>query len=580
MAPDHRAADSSLAAEHAALRAQYDALQEKLARETRAHDHERKSHAATAAQLRLSRAAHPAPEEHSAGSARKAASGIPVGQRIAQWRHAILSRHPALHARLRRFSLRHPRIRRLPSIAVRLAWSTLSLRLPRRIAAPLKRTPAPLRFHLRPLLPNQTTPGRQPGTRRLVCITHLLPHPPRAGNEYRVSRLLPWLSRQGWEVLLVVCPPPGVELTEAHVRKAAAVFPNLIVCDRDGTVLHHISCDAAMLEKLAGRRPRNFAAVPGEAGDQISGRTRDLLRGFCPDILIELLLHVEMHFAPQVLLAEYVFMTRPLPLLGPNVRKVIDTIDVFSNKRRKVEPFGIADPFTLDDREEACLLARADLLIAIQPEEAADLRRLAPSLPVISVGVDFDIPDPLPPPAAAPVVLMVGSDNAINAKGLADFLRFAWPLVRRALPDAQLHVVGAVGERADLAPPGKLAAPGIRHLGRIEDIGAVYAQARVVVNPAVAGTGLKVKTVEALCHFRPVVAWPAGVEGVDPKARALCHVASDWFDFAQRVIALARSPDAAPDIAQQRLELRSQFAPDRVYAALVEALQAPWGPRT
>jgi hypothetical protein len=491
-----------------------------------------------------------------------------------------LSHHPALHARLRRFSLRHPRLRRLPAIAVRLAWLTLSLQLPRRIAARLKRTPAALRFQLRPVLPSRTTPGRQPGSRRLVCVTHLLPYPPRAGNEYRIARLLPWLSQQGWEVLLMVCPPPGAELNQEHVRQAAAIFPNLIVCGRDGTLLHHISCDAAMLEKLAGRRPRDFPAAPGEAGDQISGRTRDLLQGFCPDILIELLLHIEMHFAPQLLLAEYVFMTRPLPLLGPNVRKVIDTIDVFSNKRRKVESFGIADPFSLSDREEACLLERADLLIAIQPEEAADLRRLAPSRPVISVGVDFDVPDPVPPPAAAPVILLVGSDNEINAKGLADFLRFAWPLVRRAVPDAQLHVVGAVGERADLPPPGKLGSPGIRNLGRIEDIGTAYAQARVVVNPAVAGTGLKVKTVEALCHFRPVVAWPAGIEGVDPQARALCHVAGDWFDFAQRVIALARSPDEARDIAQRQQELRNHFAPDRVYAALAEALQAPWSPRT
>jgi Glycosyl transferases group 1 len=565
MAPDHRAADSSLAAEHAALRAQYDELQEKLERETRAHDRERKSHAATAAQLALLRAAHPAPE------ARKPANGMAL--RIARWQHGLQSRQPALHARLQRVSLRHPRIRRLLRTTARLAWWTVTLQLPGRIATRWKHAQAP-RFKLRPLLPSETTPGRQPGTRRLVCITHLLPYPPRAGNEYRISRLLPWLSQQGWEVLLVVCPPPGAELTEEPVRQAAAVFPNLIVCGRDGAVLHHVSCDAAMLAKLAGRRPRNFPVAPGAAADQISERTRDLLRGFCPDILIELLLHIEAHFAPQVLLAEYVFMTRPFPLFGPNVRKVIDTIDVFSNKRRKVKPFGIADPFNLDEREEACLLERADLLIAIQPQEAADLRRLAPELPVISAGVDFDIPDPVTPPALAPVILLIGSDNEINAKGLADFLRFAWPLVRRAVPDAQLHVVGAVGARAELATPG------IRNLGRIEDLGAAYAHARVVVNPAVAGTGLKVKTVEALCHFRPVVAWPAGVEGVAPQARALCHVAGDWFDFAQLVIALVRSPDEDRDMAQQQQELRSHFSPDCVYAALAEALHAPWSPRT
>jgi hypothetical protein len=564
MAPDRRAADSTPAAEHAALRAQYDALQDRLARETCAHDSERKSHAATAAQLALLRAAHPAPP----GTAIRNSAGW----RIDRWLRQILSRHQSLLARLHRFTLRHPRLRRLSGLAARLAWWTVTLQLPHRIARrwQQRRAAAAPRFALRAVFAATSDPSPQPG-RRLVCLTHVLPHPPRAGNEYRIARMLPWLSRHGWEVLLVVCPPPHLQLTEEHVRQAVAAFPNLIVCRRDGTLLHHLSDDGAMLKKLAGRRPRDFAAALGErlAGNEASGRTPDL-RGFCPDLMVELVLHIEKHLDPEVLLAEYVFMTRPFPLLGPRLRKVIDTIDVFSNKPRKVEQFGIADPFSMTGNEEAFLLNRADLLIAIQPEEAADLRRLAPALPVVSVGVDFDTAGPLPAPATAPVILMIGSDNQINHKGLADFVRFAWPLVRRAVPDAQLRVVGAVGDDAEISSPG------ISILGRIDDIGAAYAQARVVINPAVAGTGLKIKTVEALCHFRPIVVWPSGIEGIDPQARHMCHVANDWFEFAQHVIGLAQNHDGAYDFAPQRQEMTRHFAPDCVYAPLAAALQTPW----
>jgi glycosyltransferase involved in cell wall biosynthesis len=410
----------------------------------------------------------------------------------------------------------------------------------------------------------------------MVCVSHVLPHPPRAGNEYRIARMLTWLSQQGWEVLLVVCPPADVELAEHHVDQTAAAVSNLIICRHDGTLLHHLPCDGAMLDELDGRRPRDFAAMLGEgaARDGISRSTRDILRAFCPDVLVELLLHLEQHFDPQVLLAEYVFMTRPFPLLRPELRKVIDTIDVFSNKRRKVEHYGIADPLTLAAGEEAALLDRADLLIAIQPDEAADLRQLAPALPVISVGVDFDVPDHVPPPTTAPVILLVASDNKMNVKGLADFLRFAWPLVRRDIPDAELRVVGAVGDSAEVASPG------IRILGRVDDVGAAYAEARVVINPAVAGTGVKIKTVEALCHFRPIVLWPSGVEGIAPRARAMCHVANDWFDFAHRVIRLALSEESSrdflgQDFAQRRQELVGQFATDCVYAPLAEALNTP-----
>ena len=42
--------------------------------------------------------------------------------------------------------------------------------------------------------------------RRLICVSHVLPYPPRAGNEYRIHRMLTWLAEQNWDILLVVCP--------------------------------------------------------------------------------------------------------------------------------------------------------------------------------------------------------------------------------------------------------------------------------------------------------------------------------------------------------------------------------------
>jgi len=89
----------------------------------------------------------------------------------------------------------------------------------------------------------------------------------------------------------------------------------------------------------------------------------------------------------------------------------------------------------------------------------------------------------------------------------------------------------------------------------------------------VAGTGLKIKTVEALCHLRPIVVWPSGVEGIVPEARTMCHVANDWFDFAHRVIRLALSEDDGRDLEQRRQDIVRHYAPDCVYAPLADALR-------
>jgi hypothetical protein len=66
--------------------------------------------------------------------------------------------------------------------------------------------------------------------------------------------------------------------------------------------------------------------------------------------------------------------------------------------------------------------------------------------------------------------------------------------------------------------------------------------------------------------------WPSGVEGISAPARAMCHVATDWFDFAQRLVGLLRRDDDAVTLARRRQELTDHFAPDVVYAPLVPAL--------
>jgi hypothetical protein len=208
--------------------------------------------------------------------------------------------------------------------------------------------------------------------------------------------------------------------------------------------------------------------------------------------------------------------------------KVIDTIDVFSTKREKVLQYGI-DDLDVAPEEEVRRLQDADLVLAIQDDERRELQRLLPGKPVITVGVDLDVVADREVPSGRSV-LYVASDNPLNKKGLKDFLRFAWPRVRREVPEAELILAGSVSHAA----PEDI--PGVVRLGHVADLDALYARARLVVNPAVAGTGIKIKTLEALSHLRPIVTWPNGAEGLQPELAALCLIVSDWYEFAQKVI--------------------------------------------
>ena len=101
------------------------------------------------------------------------------------------------------------------------------------------------------------------------------------------------------------------------------------------------------------------------------------------------MLHLQQSLGPHVLQVEYIWMTRVLPPAS-DVLKVIDTHDVFSTIEQKVRMFGLGD-LSIDPRDEAERLRRADLIVAIQEEERQELQRLAPAIPVITAGVDFDV---------------------------------------------------------------------------------------------------------------------------------------------------------------------------------------------
>jgi hypothetical protein len=290
--------------------------------------------------------------------------------------------------------------------------------------------------------------------------------------------------------------------------------------------------------------------------------------------VIATVLHLQRSLGPHILQVEYIWMTRMLPLVRGQVLKVVDTHDVFSSIAQKVRLFGIRDVI-VEPHEEAARLCRADLAIAIQDDERAELRRLAPTLPIVTAGVDFDVTHERSETRTqiAGRVLYVASDNARNRKGLEDFVRLAWPRIHQRVPDAELFVAGSVSR----AMTGR-DVPGVRVLGLVDDLTARYQEASLVINPVVAGTGLKIKMLEALCHLRPIVTWPAGVDGLDPSLTALCHVASDWYAFAEQVIRALTTRAHAGFTAEERAVVARLVSPEHVYASLDAAFRASLEP--
>jgi len=370
---------------------------------------------------------------------------------------------------------------------------------------------------LRPIRTRIDVVGRAEAAGTVMCVGHVSPWPVGAGNEYALSRLLPHFQRRGYRILLVLAPLPGQPLAPGAFEHLATEFGNVVVCDRSGRVEFRLRDFPDVLSRL-GDDPAALL-VPAEPGPDLD---------YCPDVVAAVVRKLADSIGNVAILAQYIFMTRFFPLMGPNVLRIVHTHDVLSQKESNVLAYGLSD-MQISAADEARLLNRGDVVMAVHEGDAAALRRLAPRREIVVVGVDADVRSNREWPSR-PVAFLPGSGNQMNLAGLRDFLRFAWPRVRAAVPGAELRVAGAVGQAV---PPGT---PGVTVLGRVADLGPEYATARVVINPAVAGTGLKIKSIEALASLTPVVGWPHNRDGLSEALTPWVHEATDWHDFANKTI--------------------------------------------
>jgi glycosyltransferase involved in cell wall biosynthesis len=263
----------------------------------------------------------------------------------------------------------------------------------------------------------------------------------------------------------------------------------------------------------------------------------------------------------DAVLVEYVFLSRALEFFGEGVTKILDTHDVFGGRAAGLAALGLENRFfATTPEEEGRGLDRAGLVLAIQEEEAAVLRSRTRA-PVITLGhLPADPRPPLPPRAPDGWVSIgyIGSANPLNTRALGRFLAALDPAALAGM-GGEMVVAGGAGR--DLREGA-----GLRLLGPVPDADALYAGVDLVVNPHEGGTGLKVKTVEALARGRPVIGTAEAFAGLP--ATAHFHAARD----AAEVAALARRYVADAEFRGEVAAASRRLF--QSYAAEVEAARA------
>lgn len=309
---------------------------------------------------------------------------------------------------------------------------------------------------------------------RCLIVTFNRLVPADQGNARRIMQMVRLYKNQGFEVDLLYHNEEGF----------------------DPALSHALAGEFARVTVVRSRAPKHI--LPGhvcrivdwyDKGLEAAARDMHRLRGY------------------NVVHVNYVWYSPLLEQFGSDVVKVLDTHDVFGERRAKYTAAGMKPQwFSTTYADEDVALRRADAALAIQKEEAAELaargHRNILYLPYVEPALR-----PFQPRGGdRPLTFgYLGSGNDWNILSMAEFLS-----KMQARGVTFPHPIVVAGGVCRHVRDGS----GVIKLGFVQELHTFYDAIDVALNPMVGGTGLKIKTVEPLCYGKPVLTTVPGAQGL------------------------------------------------------------------
>ena len=192
---------------------------------------------------------------------------------------------------------------------------------------------------------------------------------------------------------------------------------------------------------------------------------------------------------------------------------------------------------------ELKICSNAATIFVCSERERSYLQKLLPesSIAVVPNGVDIENFQELQEQEVSNRIIFTGAMNYFpNVDAVLFFAHKCWPLILNAVPNATWQIVG----RDPTLEVRKLAKlPHVTVTGSVPDMQPYLAASAVAIAPILAGSGTRLKILEALAMKKAVVSTTIGCEGLSVKSGKHLIVADEPETFAQAVIDYLNNPE-------------------------------------
>jgi len=223
---------------------------------------------------------------------------------------------------------------------------------------------------------------------------------------------------------------------------------------------------------------------------------------------------------------------------------IVDSVDLhFVRQGRAVAYAGVSQPAkrrALDTRErELDVYRRADLVIVVTESDKRTLLGYLPDSRIAVVPTIHQEPTEVPgflDRRPNSLLFVGGFEHAPNGDAVLFFCREVLPLIREAVPDVIVTIVGD-------APPEEvraLASDTVKVTGWVPEVKPYLDSHVVSIAPLRFGSGMKGKVGEAMANGLPVVATTIAAEGMELSDGDTALIADSADEFAGAVVSLLR----------------------------------------